>query len=768
MAVHEFFTEVEQTDIDGLPEALQGKASQADLDTVEGRLDSHEAASDPHPQYIRDDQATAENSFGGVVQRDEFGGFGASYIYGLGIPNNGWDAASKEYVDALGSDTIAGGRVVRRASDGWFEASGIYGLETPTNNSHAATKGYVDGRGSVLADGNTFALRDESGGFVVNWLGVGAAPINGPDVTNKTYVDASDVAWANTKADLDHDHAIADVTGLQTALDGKQAAGLAFHVSNYATSGAADSTSGIASAFAAAAALTFWTAPDFYDGTTARARRPCVIFDTGIWNVSATTTIPLGVDVVIQNGAVVRAVGSMGPMFDTALNVVHQDGRFDCYGTIDCANLASVGIYLRSYARYTVHTPRVYSPAQHGVVLGDPASTANPYEAFVTDPHVWRPNGQAVPAGSIGIWVQKSTDSVIGGPGSVVVGCATGVRNDSSNNSFHSIHPWGYPPNAANSNNTALRPTVAFLDNSVGGNYVDCYADSPTQYGWRFTADNPRAALVNCRHYQPNITSPGVVSIQIDSATVGSVTVIGHVAWAESASNPIATDVAGTLTGSWMVGNRAQNVTTVNSTDFRLGGWLNATGSGIYNLATPNNDFDAATKKYVDDGLVGKLDDSQLGVANGVASLDASGLLPIAQLTSHAHDASDISQGTLSAARLPPRPFGTVTNTTTNTNAWNLDLSGAGIQLPLRLKWVLNHDTTFNVPTNPVGDGQLLRITGFANGGARVFNFAAGYVLSTGLSTRAIAIPSGKQMFASVEYSSDLAAWVLTACTVSA
>lgn len=441
MAVHEFFTEVEQTDIDGLPEALQGKASQADLDTVEGRLDSHEAATDPHPQYVRDDQATAENSFGGVVQRDEFGGFGASYIYGLGIPNNGWDAANKEYVDALGSDTIAGGRVVRRASDGWFEASGIYGLETPTNNSHAATKGYVDGRGSVIADGNTFALRDESGGFVVNWLGVGAAPINGPDVTNKTYVDASDVAWANAKADLDHDHAIADVTGLQTALDGKQAAG------SYA-----------------------------------------------------------------------------------AASHTHDD-------------------------RY---------------------------------------------------YTETEVDTLLAGK-------------------------------------------------QAAGSY----------------------AAASHTHTIANVT----------------------------------------------------------------------------NLQT---------------SLDAKLDDSQLGVANGVASLDASGLLPISQLTSHAHDASDISQGTLSAARLPPRPFGTVTNTTTNTNAWNLDLSGAGIQLPLRLKWVLNHDTTFNVPTNPVGDGQLLRITGFANGGARVFNFAAGYVLSTGLSTRAIAIPSGKQMFASVEYSSDLAAWVLTACTVSA
>jgi hypothetical protein len=133
----------------------------------------------------------------------------------------------------------------------------------------------------------------------------------------------------------------------------------------------------------------------------------------------------------------------------------------------------------------------------------------------------------------------------------------------------------------------------------------------------------------------------------------------------------------------------------------------------------------------------------------------------------HTHDATDITAGTLSALRLPPRPFGTATQTTTGTGSYNLDLSGAGFQLPLRFKVIANHNTGMNVPTNPTGDGQTVRVTCYANTAQRTFTFAAGFDLSTGITSRTVTIPSGQQMFALIEYSSDMAAWVITACTVS-
>ena len=53
---------------------------------------------------------------------------------------------------------------------------------------------------------------------------------------------------------------------------------------------------------------------------------------------------------------------------------------------------------------------------------------------------------------------------------------------------------------------------------------------------------------------------------------------------------------------------------------------------------TPTGDYNPSTKKYVDDGLALKLDTSLKGAANGLAELDANGLIPSAQLPSFVDD----------------------------------------------------------------------------------------------------------------------------------
>ena len=54
-------------------------------------------------------------------------------------------------------------------------------------------------------------------------------------------------------------------------------------------------------------------------------------------------------------------------------------------------------------------------------------------------------------------------------------------------------------------------------------------------------------------------------------------------------------------------------------------------GNKITNLGAPTVDGDAATKKYVDDEIQEKVTD-ELGVANGIATLDSNGKVPITQL----------------------------------------------------------------------------------------------------------------------------------------
>lgn len=130
----------------------------------------------------------------------------------------------------------------------------------------------------------------------------------------------------------------------------------------------------------------------------------------------------------------------------------------------------------------------------------------------------------------------------------------------------------------------------------------------------------------------------------------------------------------------------------------------------------------------------------------------------------HTHDAEDVSAGTLDAARLPRLLWGTSVNTTTQVGSYNLDLSS--IDYPVRIKFIQNHDAGLIAPTGGV-DGQVVKVNAYANGDDRVFLFGSAIKLSSGLTSLEFNIPAGEVLIAAIEYSSDVAAWVLTAATVS-
>jgi len=69
---------------------------------------------------------------------------------------------------------------------------------------------------------------------------------------------------------------------------------------------------------------------------------------------------------------------------------------------------------------------------------------------------------------------------------------------------------------------------------------------------------------------------------------------------------------------------------TTTALDWSVPGTLNASGSVVSNLGTPTNPDDAAPKTYVDSAILGVT--SLYGAANGIATLDGSGLIPITQI----------------------------------------------------------------------------------------------------------------------------------------
>jgi hypothetical protein len=86
-----------------------------------------------------------------------------------------------------------------------------------------------------------------------------------------------------------------------------------------------------------------------------------------------------------------------------------------------------------------------------------------------------------------------------------------------------------------------------------------------------------------------------------------------------------------------------------------------------------------------------------------------------------------------------------------------------------RVKMTATGDiTSYGVSTTNARDGQVLHLIVFASGATRAVTFASAIRTSTNITRGPYSIASGQLLRAAVEYSSDAAAWVLTAATVSA
>lgn len=130
--------------------------------------------------------------------------------------------------------------------------------------------------------------------------------------------------------------------------------------------------------------------------------------------------------------------------------------------------------------------------------------------------------------------------------------------------------------------------------------------------------------------------------------------------------------------------------------------------------------------------------------------------------TSHTHAAGDIASGTIAEARLPVRLAAPVATTVSTSHTID-PTAGAVHNLT---------STTATLALNVAAGGldrQVLRVaTRRSTAAALTVTLNAAIALSTGLASSSIDVPANKLGFITLEYSSFLAAWVLTAYTVSA
>jgi hypothetical protein len=78
-------------------------------------------------------------------------------------------------------------------------------------------------------------------------------------------------------------------------------------------------------------------------------------------------------------------------------------------------------------------------------------------------------------------------------------------------------------------------------------------------------------------------------------------------------------------------------------------------------------------------------------------------------------------------------------------------------------------DVTANLPGSNVNarDGEPMQLRFLASGAQRIITLNASAALSTGITSRAFTVPSGKVLFLALEWSSLLTAYVITAATIS-
>lgn len=118
-------------------------------------------------------------------------------------------------------------------------------------------------------------------------------------------------------------------------------------------------------------------------------------------------------------------------------------------------------------------------------------------------------------------------------------------------------------------------------------------------------------------------------------------------------------------------------------------------------------------------------------------------------------DAANITTGTLSAQRLPkvPSPINSSTESGPNVQLTNTSWNYKNM--------TITGNVQFLAPTTN-DERQILQVAALASGGARTITFETGIAIQKN-GTRSFPLASGEMLRFSLEYSSLLGKWVLTA-----
>lgn len=282
--------------------------------------------------------------------------------------------------------------------------------------------------------------------------------------------------------------------------------------------GAVDATSAIQATFNAAAAASAGAIKSTTNGTSSYSLYPTVYVPDGLYSVTASLVLPIGVNLELGRSAIIRATATIAaPMLImSSLTAIAQ--HFTIEGGVWDANfLAQDCISLPYFAHVKLTDNQLLNPTRHFLVLGDTGASSNSYEAVIRGLDTRRDRGQNPPTGCYGIWFRNATDNEV--IQAVLNGVDVGMRVDTGGNQFTQVHVWNFGSTTA--------PSICFDDNYGGtqNNYIGCYADGPTQYGWRLLKG--AGSIIGGRAFcNPNTADNVAIAVRNDFAT-GSFNIYG-------------------------------------------------------------------------------------------------------------------------------------------------------------------------------------------------------------------------------------------------
>lgn len=227
----------------------------------------------------------------------------------------------------------------------------------------------------------------------------------------------------------------------------------------------------------------------------------------GTYDVETPIVPKNGVRLVLSPNAVMRCVAPMPAMVQTPADQCLFDGGIEG-GRWLCGDNADGGFDLQWFQRFKVFHNYIDRYRFFAVRAGLAGTAYSSFECEIFDLNTFRSAG-AVAGSSKAVHFRTATDSTI--MKSILCGAESGFYGESGGHHLYNVHSWS--PGARGN------MKVGFWDKAGSTTYVDCYADTPTEDGFRL--EYGLNTLVACRSFINQLYDSGGAVIPNDGAANG-------------------------------------------------------------------------------------------------------------------------------------------------------------------------------------------------------------------------------------------------------